>query len=626
MNLCSHSTFQGTISMNSESNKNTDNRPIFVASIAVAMLTVILGRGVSADEPKTLLEAVDGRFDIGVGIGWRAFKLPENRELVVKHFNYVTPENCMKFASTQPAEGKFRFQKADEFIRLAEDNRLKVLGHCLIWAKDDRTPEWFYREDDQQVQPEVLMQRMKTHIKTVVERYKGRVHSWDVVNEAIGERGDEYLRDSVWANLLDDDFIVEAFRYTHELDPEALLVYNDYHLHEPWRRERMERLVKRLQQQKVQIDAIGIQGHYNLNAVPYEQLEELLILLRTLNVKITISELDIDMIPRGGWWADGGKNRESLAKYNPYPKSCPPELLERQAEQYAKLFDLFQKYEDVILRVSFWNIHDGESWLNHFPWNRVNYPLLFDRARRPKPAFHAVIKSLTDHPAIQAEDGIATGTFHLGKVNGRDCLVTPDGKPFLSLGINHIQALTQKGEPDLFASKFNRDRTKASEAALAHLRAMGFNTAGYGAFHQMRAMIPFMADSFLTKNSNFLPESEFFYPDIFAPRVQDEIRKKLRNMCGVTDNPNLIGYYWTDTPQWDLRRAQRKRGTDWVSTIRELPVDAPGRKRYEQFLADCAAAGVPADDDGFLRLIAREYYKVVGEETRRLHRGALVFG
>ena len=113
-----------------------------------------------------------------------------------------------------------------------------------------------------------------------------------------------------------------------------------------------------------------------------------------MDLKIAISELDIDMIPRGIWWADGGKNREEVAKYNPYKESCPPELLARQAEQYAKLFDLFQKYEDVILRVSFWNLHDGESWLNKFPWERVNHPLLFDRELQPKPAFHAVMKSL----------------------------------------------------------------------------------------------------------------------------------------------------------------------------------------------------------------------------------------
>lgn len=99
------------------------------------------------------------------------------------------------------------------------------------------------------------------------------------------------------------------------------------------------------------------------------------------------------MIPRNGWWADGGKNRDELAKYNPYPDGCPPELLARQAQRYARLFDLFIKYEDVILRVTFWNIHDGESWLNNFPWKR--YPTLFDRHRQPKPVYHAVIQSLT---------------------------------------------------------------------------------------------------------------------------------------------------------------------------------------------------------------------------------------
>ena len=205
-------------------------------------------------------------------------------------------------------------------------------------------------------------------------------------------------------------------------------------------------------------------------------------------------------------------------------------------------------------------------------------------------------------------------------------MVTPDGKPFLSLGINHIQALTQEGEPDLFTMKFNRDRMEASVAAVADLRAMGFNTAGYGAFEQMREMVPFMADSFLAKNSNFLPDSQFIYPDVFDPTVQAEVRKKLQHMCRASGNKNLIGYYWTDTPQWDLKRAQRKRGTDWVSAIRELPADAPGRKRYEQFLADGATASVPADDEGFLRLIAREYYKVVGKETRRLNPSALIFG
>jgi len=104
--------------------------------------------------------------------------------------------------------------------------------------------------------------------------------------------------------------------------------------------------------------------------------------------------LDIDVVPRGRWWADGGKYRAELAKLDPYREGCPPEILERQAEQYAQIFRLFRKYSDVVARVSFWNLHDGQSWLNTFPWTRVNHPLLFDREGKPKPAFHSVIAEL----------------------------------------------------------------------------------------------------------------------------------------------------------------------------------------------------------------------------------------
>jgi endo-1,4-beta-xylanase len=112
-------------------------------------------------------------------------------------------------------------------------------------------------------------------------------------------------------------------------------------------------------------------------------------------MKVVVSELDIDVIPRGRWWADNNRHRTEMAKINPYVDGCPPEILARQAEQYAQLFRLFRKYDDVIDRVSFWNLHDGQSWLNDFPWKRVNHPLLFDRQGKPKPAFDAVVKELT---------------------------------------------------------------------------------------------------------------------------------------------------------------------------------------------------------------------------------------
>jgi endo-1,4-beta-xylanase len=146
------------------------------------------------------------------------------------------------------------------------------------------------------------------------------------------------------------------------------------------------------------VHAVGLQGHYEIDRVPFADLEATLNAMRELDVKVVVSELDIDVIPRSRWWAEGGKYRDELAKLNPYAEGCPPEILQRQAEQYGQLFRLFRKHADVIERVSFWNLHDGDSWLNYFPWRRVNHPLLFDRERKPKPAFDAVVKALSEAP------------------------------------------------------------------------------------------------------------------------------------------------------------------------------------------------------------------------------------
>jgi len=210
--------------------------------------------------------------------------------------------------------------------------------------------------------------------------------------------------------------------------------------------------------------------------------------------------------------------------------------------------------------------------------------------------------------------GNAEGVFHLEKNNGRDCLMDPSGKPFLSLGVNHVQ--------NIFPHSFSGDREKECDAVFKNLTSWGFNTAGYGSPAPLNRMMPYLAPMYLTKNANYMPDSEFYYPDIFDPAVQEKMRETIRYEIGKQQgNANLIGYYWTDTPQWDLERAREKRGTDWVSTLREMPADAPGKKRYEQFLAE----GGTSDED-FLRLIARELYKVLGEETRRLHPDALIFG
>jgi endo-1,4-beta-xylanase len=333
-------------------------------------------------------------FDIGVGISDRISERANDWALLTNQFSIVTPENCMKPDPVQRAEGRFNFRQPDAFVAFAAASQLKVCGHCLVWAKDDRTPPWFFKDGDQPANRELLLQRMKSHIDTVAGRYRGRIAMWDVVNEALDD-GTHFLRPSGWTAACGEEFLIKAFEYAHAADPEALLIYNDYNNELPGKREKLIRLVKLLRERKAPVHAIGLQGHYEIDRIPFKDIEATLVAMRELGMKVVVSELDIDVIPRSKWWADDGKHREELARLDPYRDGCPPELLQRQAEQYAELLRLFRKHADVIARVSFWNLHDGQSWLNGFPWRRVNHPLLFDRQGMPKPAFDAVISAMT---------------------------------------------------------------------------------------------------------------------------------------------------------------------------------------------------------------------------------------
>ncbi|MEI8017297.1 MAG: endo-1,4-beta-xylanase, partial [Schlesneria sp.] len=154
------------------------------------------------------------------------------------------------------------------------------------------------------------------------------------------------------------------------------------------------RLLTELREKGAPVDAYGMQGHFELGENEIPQLRKTFDELRKLKIKVVVSELDIDVVTRGRWWADNGSHREELSKYDPYKDGLPKEIQEKQIEQYVQLFKLFEEYPDLIIRISFWNLHDGQSWLNYFPWNRVNYPLLFDRNRKPKPAFDAVYETL----------------------------------------------------------------------------------------------------------------------------------------------------------------------------------------------------------------------------------------
>jgi GH35 family endo-1,4-beta-xylanase len=343
-----------------------------------------------------LKDAAGSRFKIGVGVGHHVLRNPDDAALIRQHFQILTPENCMKPQGIHPAEDRWNFENVDRFANFARENQLELVGHCLVWAKDDRTDAWMMKDGDQPVSKEVLLQRIEDHVRTVVTRYADVATMWDVVNEAIGDDQEGLLRDSVYSRTSGMDFIVTAFKVARECDPQALLVYNDYNGHKPGKREKLIEFLAQLKRKGVPVDAYGMQGHFELGDDSIAELRATFDELRKLGLKVIVSELDIDVVTRGRWWAENGKFREELASYDPYKDGLPEALQRKQADQYVKLFRLFAENSDIIERVSFWNLHDGQSWLNYFPWRRVNYPLLFDRNGQPKPVFDAVYDTLIE--------------------------------------------------------------------------------------------------------------------------------------------------------------------------------------------------------------------------------------
>lgn len=374
-------------------------RPILMWTVCVLAALGVNTEGRCQPAPGTgqsLREACP-QFVIGVAIaeGTAASYSAKELSLLERHFSCVTPENCMKMEVVQPAEGHFDFAQADAIVDFAEARGLKVCGHTLVWAKDDRTPAWVFRDGDKPANRELVLARMRNHIKTVVSRYRGRIAAWDVVNEALDD-GSHHLRPSGWEKVSGIDFIEEAFRCAHECDPGAMLIYNDYDTERPEKRRKLVHLIGDLQGRGVPIHAIGIQGHWEVGRVPFEAIDEQFTTIRNTSLRAVISELDLSVVPRSKWWADGGAHRDELAKTDPYASGCSESLVNQQADEYRRLFGMFRRHADTISRITFWNLHDGQSWLNKFPWTRTDYPLLFDRQCEPKPAFYAILKEMAE--------------------------------------------------------------------------------------------------------------------------------------------------------------------------------------------------------------------------------------
>ena len=294
--------------------------------------------------------------------------------------------------SLEHVQGKFTFEGADKIIAFAQQHDMKVVGHNLCWHQ--QSPAWMFADADKKPLPrEQALANLKNHIDTVVKHFKGNVIGWDVVNEAMSDSPKEYLRDTPAHRAIGDDFIEKAFEFAHAADPDVALYYNDYNIEEPVKREKVIRLIRQLKAKNLRIDGVGIQGHWLINHTDPKTVDDAITAFTNEGMKVMITEMDIDVLPR-----KSGAEISATEKLgaNPYKDGCPPEVLQQQADRYAAFFAVFMKHRDVVTRITFWGVDDGTSWLNGWPVKgRTNYPLLFDRELKPKPAFFAVLKSIS---------------------------------------------------------------------------------------------------------------------------------------------------------------------------------------------------------------------------------------
>jgi endo-1,4-beta-xylanase len=364
------------------------NRRHFLATSTLALASTAhaarFGRPPAQDEAQSLRQRATTRnllYGCAVNVG-KLQSDPSYAALVREQSNILVAENAMKWAPLRPTSTTYHFEEADALVAFAETNRIKIRGHNLAWHR--QLPDWFAVEANTTNAARLLTD----HIHTVAGRYSGRMHSWDVVNEAIHPpdgRADG-LRDSPWLKLLGPGYIETAFRAARQADPEALLTYNDYGIEEEntesdKKRAAVLMLLRRLKARHVPLDAIGIQSH--ISAGPKHRygpgLTDFMAQCRALDLQIFLTEMDVN------------------------DRDLPADIKLRDTAVAA----LYGSYLDTALAdpavraVLTWGITDRYTWLNSEgarPDHQPERCLPFDTDLHPKPAVSAIRASIGRRP------------------------------------------------------------------------------------------------------------------------------------------------------------------------------------------------------------------------------------
>ena len=354
-------------------------------------------------EMPALKEVYKDAFKMGAAVSTADIsdRNPELVELILKHFNSLTPGNELKPQSLHPRPDVWNWERADRYVDFAVEHGMFVMGHTLCWH--NQTPEFFWNDEKGNPKShDELVETLRSYIETVCTHFKGRVDAWDVLNEIVSEEGG--YRDKGWVHAFGgeeygDEIVKTVFRFAQQYAPDTELYYNEFNAWRPSKLEGIIHIVKMLQEEGIRIDGVGIQGHWGLNYPKNHYVEEAIEKLSALGVKVMITEIDIDVLPIsregqviGQALQESQFQLEEFEEYlDPYKDGLPPEVEKQLADRYEELFKIFYDHRDAIDRVTFWGTHDGSSWKNGSPVpRRTNYPLLFNRDLTPHEAFWRV--------------------------------------------------------------------------------------------------------------------------------------------------------------------------------------------------------------------------------------------
>jgi endo-1,4-beta-xylanase len=308
----------------------------------------------------------------------RLQKEPRYAAVVADQANILVAENAMKWKALRPALDRFDFTGTDAILAFASAHDQKVRGHNLCWH--EALPDWFAGT----VTKENARQILTEHIRIVAGRYAGKLHSWDVVNEAIDTKSDrpDGLRKSPWFDLIGPDYIDVAFRTAREADSKALLTYNDYGIEtdapdQVKKRALLLDLVRAMKKRNVPIDAVGVQSHLGAtDPAPGNGLRDFVRELRQLKLQVFVTELDVNE-----------KKLEGV-----------------EADRDAAVARVYRDYvtmmvaEPNVATVLTWGITDRYTWLNAPKYARADGKsqrcLPFDEDYQPTPAFFALRAAL----------------------------------------------------------------------------------------------------------------------------------------------------------------------------------------------------------------------------------------